>query len=118
MVDETGSILTDTAAGAAAGSVVPGLGTIIGGLIGLAGGVISSIFQSNSANEQVQAQKAANFQNMQLNKQELAINQQNANTNQYAAQQNVRANNLASFNNTISGDSKLKKSLVDIWSGK
>ena len=118
MADAAGTILTDTTAGAALGTAIPGIGTIIGGLIGLGGGIISSVISSNAAKDQAAATAATNAQNMQLNKQELGISQQNADTQKYSVQQKVRQDTLDAFNKELSSNKDLKNTMYDMWAGK
>ena len=91
---------------------------IVAGVITLIGTAVSTAVSSSSSNKQVGATKEANMANMALNQKELGIQQQNADTNQYIAQNNVRQKELANFNTKMAGSSTLKKNMLDVWAGR
>jgi Tfp pilus assembly protein PilV len=91
---------------------------IIVGVISLIGTAISAGMSSDNANKQAAAVGDTNLKNMALNRSELAISKQQADTQKYAAEQNVREKQITDFNNKLSGHPELKKTMYDIWSGK
>jgi hypothetical protein len=92
--------------------------SIITALISLAGIGISAAVSSSAANKQVGATMEANAQNMGLNRMQLGIEKENAETNRYSVQQNVRLADFKNFNDTLSKYSKLKTDVLGIWSGR
>ena len=95
----------------------PLLAAAIPAIIALVGSGVSAGVQANSANKQIGATNAANMANMALNKQELGISQENADTNKYQAHEEVRIADTANFLQKIKG-TQTGRTMVDIWAGK
>lgn len=91
---------------------------IIAGIISAVTSLAAAGAQSSSNQEAGKAGGAANQANQQLNLKELALNQQQADTQKYATEQDARAQNLDSFNKELSSNKDLKKTMYDMWAGK